>query len=48
VLLPRATVREDGDAEMEKPGEPTELTTRVTVVEWVRLGLLLVPVMVTV
>jgi hypothetical protein len=47
VLLPLATVREDGEAETEKPGEPVELTTRVTVVEWVRLGLVLVPVIVS-
>jgi hypothetical protein len=33
---------------MEKPAEPVEVTTRVTVVVWLRLGLLLVPVMVTV
>jgi len=33
VLLPRATVREDGEAEMEKPGVPVELTTKVTAVE---------------
>jgi len=43
VLLPRVTVREDGEAEMEK-----DFTTRVTVVECVRLGLVLVPVIVSV
>jgi len=37
------TVREDGEAEREK-----EFTTRVTVVECVRLGLVLVPVIVSV
>jgi hypothetical protein len=42
------TVREEGDAEMEKLGEPVELTTRVTVVECARLGLVLVPVTVSV
>jgi len=47
VLLPRATVCEDGEAEMEKSGEPVEVTTSVTVVLWVRLGLVLIPVMVT-
>jgi hypothetical protein len=47
--LPRATVREDGEAEIENPGvPPDEVTTRVTVVEWVRLGLVLVPVTVSV
>jgi hypothetical protein len=40
---PRVTLSEDGEAEIEK-----EFTTSVTVVECVRLGLLLVPVMVTV
>ena len=43
VLLPRVTVCEDGEAEMEK-----EFTTKVTVVECVRLGVLLVPVIVSV
>jgi hypothetical protein len=33
---------------MEKSGEPTEFTTKVTVVEWVRFGLMLVPVTVSV
>jgi hypothetical protein len=42
------TVREDGEAETEKPGVPVEVTTKVTVVEWVRLGLVLVPVIVSV
>jgi hypothetical protein len=37
------TVRDAGEAEMEK-----EFTTRVTVVECVRLGLVLVPVIVSV
>jgi hypothetical protein len=37
------TVREDGEAEMEK-----ELTIKVTVVECERLGLVLVPVIVSV
>jgi hypothetical protein len=37
------TVREDGEAEMEK-----ELTIKVMVVECERLGLLLVPVIVSV
>jgi hypothetical protein len=46
VLLPRVTVREDGEAETEKPGVPVEVTTKVTVVEWVRP--LLVPVIVSV
>jgi hypothetical protein len=46
VLLPRVTVREDGEAEMEKFAEPAEFTTRVTVVECVRLPL--VPVIVSV
>jgi hypothetical protein len=46
VLLPRVTVREDGEAETEKPGVPVEVTTKVTVVEWVRLPL--VPVIVSV
>ena len=41
--MPRATVSEDGEAEIEK-----EFTTSVTVVVWVRLGLLLVPVIVRV
>jgi hypothetical protein len=42
------TVCEDGEAEIEKFGVPAEFTTRVTVVEWVRLGLALVPVIVSV
>jgi hypothetical protein len=42
-LLPRVTVSEEGEAETEN-----EFTTRVTVVEWVRLGLVLVPVIVSV
>jgi len=33
VLLPRVTVCEDGEAEMEKLGDPPEFTTRVTIVE---------------
>jgi len=41
--LPLVTVCEDGEAEMEK-----EFTTKVTVVERVRLGLVLVPVIVSV
>ena len=49
MLLPRVTVREEGEAEIENPGEPpVEVTTSVTVVEWVRVGLVLVPVMVSV
>ena len=49
MLLPRVTVREEGEAEIEKAGEPpVEVTTSVTVVEWARLGLVLVPVMVSV
>jgi hypothetical protein len=40
------TVREDGEAEMEKPGVPVEVTTKVTVVEWLRLPL--VPAIVSV
>jgi hypothetical protein len=43
VLLPRVTVCEDGEAKMEK-----EFTTKVTVVECVRLGVVLVPVIVSV
>jgi len=42
-LLPRTTVSDDGVAETEN-----EFTTRVTVVECVRLGLVLVPVIVSV
>jgi hypothetical protein len=42
-LLPRVTVSDEGEAETEN-----EFTTRVTVVEWVRLGLVLVPVIVSV
>jgi hypothetical protein len=45
VLLPRVTVCEDGEAEMEKLPE-VEFTTNVTVVEWLRLPL--VPVIVKV
>jgi hypothetical protein len=41
------TVREDGEAESEKSAEPVEVTTRVTVTECVRLGLVLVPVIVS-
>ena len=41
--MPRVTVCEDGEAEMEK-----EFTTRVTVVECVMLGLVLFPVIVSV
>ena len=41
--MPRVTVCEDGEAETEK-----EFTTKVTVVECVRLGLVLVPVIVSV
>jgi len=36
VLLPRVMVCEDGEAAMEKLAEPPEVTTRVTVVEWVK------------
>ena len=43
VLLPRVTVCDDGEAEMEK-----EFTTKVTVVVCVRLGVVLVPVIVSV
>jgi hypothetical protein len=46
--LPAVTVREDGEAEMEKFPELAEFTTKVTVVECVRLGLVLVPVIVSV
>lgn len=42
-LFPRVTVCEDGEAEMEK-----EFTTKVTVVECVRFGVVLVPVIVSV
>jgi len=42
-LLPRVTVCVDGEAEMEK-----EFTTKVIVVECVRLGVVLVPVIVSV
>jgi hypothetical protein len=42
-LLPRTAVSDDGVAETEN-----EFTTRVTVVECVRLGLVLVPVIVSV
>jgi len=42
------TVREDGEAEMEKFPELGEFTTKATVVECVRLGLVLVPVIVSV
>jgi hypothetical protein len=41
------TVREDGEAEREKSPELAEVTTKVTVVEWVWFELL-VPVIVTV
>ena len=41
-------VREDGEAEIEKFGELAGFTTKLTVVLWVRLGLLLVPVIVRV
>ena len=41
--MPRVTVAEDGEAEIEK-----EFTTSVTVVVCIRLGLLLVPVIVRV
>jgi len=41
-------VREPGRAEMEKSGVGAAFTTKVTVVEWVRLGLVLVPVIVSV
>jgi hypothetical protein len=44
--LPAVTVREDGEAEMEKSPEPPEFTNKVTVVEWIRLPL--VPVIVSV
>jgi len=40
-------VREDGEAEREKFPELGEVTTKVTVVEWMRLGLVLVPVIVS-
>jgi hypothetical protein len=33
------TVRDDGEAEIEKLGVPDEFTTKVTVVEWVKLPL---------
>jgi hypothetical protein len=46
VLLPRVTVREDGETEIEKLGVPAWFTTKVTVVAWVRLPL--VPVMLSV
>jgi hypothetical protein len=39
-------VREDGVAEMEKSGGTAEFTTKVTVVEWMRLPF--VPVIVSV
>jgi len=41
------TVCEEGEAEIEKFGELAEFTTKVTVVECVRLGLVLVPVIVS-
>jgi hypothetical protein len=41
-------VREDGIAEMEKSGVGAAFTTNVTVVEWVRFGLVLLPVIVSV
>jgi len=41
-------VCEDGLAEREKFPELAEVTTKVTVVEWLRLGLVLVPVIVSV
>jgi hypothetical protein len=46
--LPAVTVREDGEAEIEKSAEPAAFTINVMVVEWVRLGLVLVPVIVSV
>lgn len=42
-LLPRVTVLDEGEAETEN-----EFTTRVTVAECVRLGLVLAPVIVSV
>jgi hypothetical protein len=44
--LPDVTVREVGEAEIEKSAEPAEVTTRATVVEWMRLPF--VPVIVSV
>jgi hypothetical protein len=41
-------VREDGEADREKFPELAEVTAKVTVVEWVRLGLVLVPVIMSV
>jgi hypothetical protein len=41
------TFCEDGEAEIEKFGVAAEFTTKVTVVEWLRLGLVLVPVIVS-
>lgn len=46
--MPAVTVCEDGDADKEKFPVLAVFTTKVTVVEWVRPGLVLVPVMVTV
>jgi hypothetical protein len=40
-------VREVGEAEREKFPELAEATTKVTVVEWVRVGLVLFPVIVS-
>ena len=44
--MPAVTVCDDGEAEMEKFGVAPGFTTRVTIVEWVRLPL--VPVIVSV
>ena len=46
VPLPCVMVRDDGVAEMEKFGVAAGFTTRVTIVEWMRLPL--VPVIVSV
>ena len=46
--MPAVTVCEDRDADKEKFPVLAVFTTKVTVVEWVRLGLLLVPVTVSV
>lgn len=43
--MPAVTVCEDGEVEMEKPCEPVEFTTKVTVVVYERLGLVLLAVM---
>ena len=46
--MPAVTVREAGEAERVKFPELAEFTIKVTVVEFVRLGLVLVPVIVSV